>query len=295
MLNGRAIMRMRWRHLLFAHWPVDVEALRPLVPPALEIDTFDGSAWVGLVPFTMEDVSPVLLPRAPRAAQGVWSALCGGAIAFHECNVRTYVYPRGRESDPAARGVWFFSLDATSRLAVWGARTFWKLPYFNARIHLRCDGDVIDYGVQRHSLSPWERAGVRAAASSMGASTLGDSHTPSPQLSPRRRGSSPSLRIRWRALEPMPPSQPGDLAHFLTERYCLYALRQTDAANANAPLAAHCGRIMHQPWPLRRAELISLDDSLVRAAGIEIDQSSAPLLYHADTLDVRACRLHCVR
>jgi uncharacterized protein len=311
MLNGRAIMRMRWRHLLFAHWPVEVEALRPLVPPALEIDAFDGRAWVGLVPFTMEDVSPVLLPRAPRAAQGVWSALCGGAIAFHECNVRTYVYPRGRHNDPSARGVWFFSLDATSRLAVWGARTFWNLPYFNARIHLRCEGDVIDYGVNRIPLSlarqrccaedgrARERARVRATASSMGASSLSDRHAPSPQPSPQSspetRGSSPSLRIRWRALEPMPPSQPGDLAHFLTERYCLYALRQTDAANANAPLAAHCGRIMHQPWPLRRAELISLDDSLVRAAGIEIDQSSAPLLYHADTLDVRACRLHCVR
>jgi uncharacterized protein YqjF (DUF2071 family) len=290
MTNGRAIMRMRWRHLLFAHWPVDVEVLRPLIPPALEIDTFDGRAWVGLVPFTMEDVSPVLLPRAPQAAQGVWSALWGGAIAFHECNVRTYVYPRGRQHDPSARGVWFFSLDATSRLAVWGARTFWRLPYFNARIHLQRGGEVIDYGVQRHSLSPWERAGVRASSSRGGSN---DRRTPSPQPSRRGRGSPPSLRIRWRALEPMPPSQPGELAHFLTERYCLYALRRT--GGINAPPATHCGRIAHQPWPLRRAELISLDDSLVRAAGIEVDRSREPLLYHADVLNVRACRLQCVR
>jgi uncharacterized protein YqjF (DUF2071 family) len=242
-------MRMRWRHLLFAHWPIDPAALRGLVPGALEIDTFDGRAWVGLIPFTMEDVSPVVLPRTPRSMQGVWSALLGGAIRFHECNVRTYVYPRGQGDDPAARGVWFFSLDATSRLATWGARTFWGLPYQHARIHLQREGDGVDYGV--------ERIEVTAQC-------------------------APALRIRWRALDLMQPSQPGDLSHFLTERYCLYALRHGRLMR---------GRIAHKPWSLRRAELLALKDSLALAAGIDVDHAREPVLYHADELDVRAWRL----
>jgi uncharacterized protein YqjF (DUF2071 family) len=247
------IMRMRWRHLLFAHWAIDADKLRPLIPPALEIDTFQDRAWVGLVPFTMEDVSPTLLPPAPRSTQSLWSALWGGAIKFHECNVRTYVYPRGRGDDPASHGVWFFSLDATSRLAVWGARAFWGLPYQHARIHLHRDGgatgDVIDYGVDRVATSGQPRS---------------------------------SLRIRWRALDWLQQSQPGDLAHFLTERYCLYAMR-------NGTL--HRGTIQHRPWSLRAAELLALDDTLVRAAGITLDRPREPLVHHADELDVRAWRL----
>jgi len=234
------IMRMRWRHLLFVHWPVDARVLQPLVPPALEIDTFDGRAWVGLIPFTMEDVSPRLAPRFPLR----------GVTDFHECNVRTYVYPRGMKDDPAAHGVWFFSLDAASRLAVRGARRFYRLPYFDARMWLRREGDVVDYSTTRIN-------GVSGSA---------------------------SLHCRWRALEAMPTSKPGELAHFLTERYCLYALKR----ERGGALSLQRGRIAHEPWPLRRAELLAMDDSLVRAAGIEIDGSIAPVLYHADALDVRA-------
>lgn len=260
MFANTPIMRMRWRHLLFAHWPIDASALRPLVPPALEIDTLDGGAWVGLIPFTMTDVSPRLLPRVPLR----------GVTDFHECNVRTYVYPRGRKDDPASHGVWFFSLDAASRIAVWGARRFFHLPYFNARMSLQREEDVIDYSVERIPLSlarqrshdpvgyARERAGVRERA--------------------------PALRCRWRALEELPPSKPGDLAHFLTERYCLYAVKR----GPEGVLALHRGHIAHTPWPLRRAEVLSLEDSLVRAAGVEVDRSVAPVLYHADELDVRA-------
>ena len=93
-------MRMRWRDLLFAHWVVDEAALRPLIPPSLEIDTFEGRAYLGVVPFGMEDVSPRGLPALPYLG------------AFPEVNVRTYV------RDGAQDGVWFFSLDAGRRLAV---------------------------------------------------------------------------------------------------------------------------------------------------------------------------------
>jgi len=246
-------MRMRWRHLLFAHWPIDPDALRPLIHPNLDIDTFDGCAWVGLVPFTMEDVSPVFLPRIPRR----------GVTDFHECNVRTYVYPRGRRDlaggGPGKGGVWFFSLDAASRLAVWAARRFWRLPYFFAQMQLQRTGDEIDYAVER-------RCGKRS-------------------FTPRERA---GLRCRWRALDAVPRSQPGELAHFLTERYCLYTIKPVEGGVG----ALHCSAIAHDPWRLRRAELLSLDDSLVRAAGIHgLDQSREPVLYHADELDVRAWRL----
>ena len=90
------VMRMRWLDLLFAHWPVPVETLRPLIPAGLEVDTFEGRAWLGIVPFRMEDVAPRFLPAVP------------GPGAFPELNVRTYVRWRGRGA------VWFLSLDAAA-------------------------------------------------------------------------------------------------------------------------------------------------------------------------------------
>lgn len=114
----KPILSMRWKHLLFIHWRVPPEALRTLIPEPLQIDTYDGAAWVGLVPFVMEAVRPVWMPPIPKL------------FDFPETNVRTYVR-YGKQ-----RGVWFFSLDAAHRLAVGTARRFWKLPYYHAR--MRC-------------------------------------------------------------------------------------------------------------------------------------------------------------
>src|SRR5262249_49930986 len=119
----------RWRALTFVHWEVSVDALRPLVPEPLAIDTFDGKAYVGLVPFTMTGVRPLrYLPALP------------GLSAFHETNVRTYVHLGGR--DP---GVWFFSLDAANTPAVWAARRFYHLPYWRSDMGLRRDGSEVAY------------------------------------------------------------------------------------------------------------------------------------------------------
>jgi uncharacterized protein len=130
-------MRMRWRGLLFAHWPVDAKGLRPLVPAGLEIDTFEGRAYLGIVPFGMEDVAPRGLPAIPVVS------------AFPEVNVRTYV--RHGELD----GIWFLSLDAASRLAVEGARAAFHLPYFHASMSMQRHGpDVIYHSERRDRRGP---------------------------------------------------------------------------------------------------------------------------------------------
>ena len=108
--SARWSWRQRWCDLLFAHWPVPASVLRPLVPAALEVQEFEGTSWVGVVPFRMEGVTPRFLPAMP------WVS------AFPELNLRLYV------SDGERPGVWFLSLDARNSLAVWAARTFFHLP-----------------------------------------------------------------------------------------------------------------------------------------------------------------------
>lgn len=111
------VMRQEWRDLLFVHWEVPVETLRPLIPDSLDIDTFGGNAYVGLVPFGMHRVRPVGLPAVPWLSD------------FLECNVRTYV-----RHGTVGPGVWFFSLEAAQPVAVAIARTLWHLPYHHARM-----------------------------------------------------------------------------------------------------------------------------------------------------------------
>ncbi len=128
------VLRMRWHDLCFMHWRVDLAALRPLIPPGLSIDTFDGSAWIGVVPFRMTDVSARGTPRLRRFSD------------FAELNVRTYVTAGGKP------GVWFFSLDATQPLAVRIARRAFHLPYLDAQISMRDDGGAIRYASRRTHL-----------------------------------------------------------------------------------------------------------------------------------------------
>jgi uncharacterized protein len=126
--NERVVMRQNWRKLLFLHWRADPAAIQATLPPGLTVDTFDGAAYLGLVPFTMRDVRPVWSPSIP------------GLSHFHETNVRTYVHRDGK--DP---GVWFYSLDAANPIAVVLARSLWKLPYHFARMELRNGEGVIEY------------------------------------------------------------------------------------------------------------------------------------------------------
>ena len=126
-------MRQWWGKLLFMHWAVAPSALRPLVPSHLSIDTYEGQAWLGVVPFTMWGVRPYLTPPVP------------GLNSFHELNVRTYVHYEG------VPGVLFLSMDINSHVAKWGARQFFFLPYYNAEMSLVEEGQTIRYGSRRTS------------------------------------------------------------------------------------------------------------------------------------------------
>lgn len=117
------VMTQRWNDLLFAHWPVPASELTHLLPEALTVDTFDGTAWVGVVPFWMDQVRMRGLPSIP------------GASRFPELNLRTYV----RERHTNQAGVYFFSLDAANPFAVVAARMFFRLPYYWARMKIESD------------------------------------------------------------------------------------------------------------------------------------------------------------
>ena len=131
--KGQPVMHQTWGKLLFMHWRVDENLLRPHIPDSLEIDTYGGSAWIAIAPFTMWDIRalPPYVPPVP------------GLSAMHELNVRTYVHHNG------VPGVWFFSLDTNSTAAVIGARAVYHLPYYYASIDLKQRGRKITYKLSR--------------------------------------------------------------------------------------------------------------------------------------------------
>jgi uncharacterized protein YqjF (DUF2071 family) len=125
-------MTMAWLDLLFAHWSFAPADIAKLLPPTLELDTYEGRAWVGVVPFRMTDVGPRGLNWVP------------GLSAFAELNVRTYVIRDGKP------GVWFFSLDAANMLAVRAARTGFSLAYYDATMRCESRDGWIEYSSERH-------------------------------------------------------------------------------------------------------------------------------------------------
>jgi uncharacterized protein YqjF (DUF2071 family) len=132
------VMTQTWSDLLFAHWPIDPAELRPAVPREFELDLFAHTGWLGIVPFSMTNVSPRGVPALR------WFS------AFPEINVRTYVRVRDRP------GVYFFSLDASNAMAVKAARAILNLPYYLARMTVSRTGSEITYGSARRSGGPAE-------------------------------------------------------------------------------------------------------------------------------------------
>jgi uncharacterized protein YqjF (DUF2071 family) len=164
-------MAQSWHDLLFAHWPIQPATLRAALPSGLELDTFEGRAWLGVVPFRMSGV------------RLRWSPPLPGLSAFPELNVRTYARIGDRP------GVFFFSLDARSALAVAIARAWFHLPYFRARMSCVQDGETVRYA---HA-----RTDARAAGG--------------------------ALDVAYRPSGEVFLARAGTLEHWLTERYCLYA------------------------------------------------------------------------
>jgi uncharacterized protein YqjF (DUF2071 family) len=143
---ARAAMVHWWDDLTFIHWRYPPDAVARLLPPGLEVDTFDGAAWVGLVPF-------FLRVGLPGVASAPWLS------RFAETNVRTYVRAVGR---PDRRGIWFFSLDAARLGAVVTARATYRLPYFWSRMRIVHDGPRIAYASRRRGPDPGRGAASRA-------------------------------------------------------------------------------------------------------------------------------------
>jgi uncharacterized protein len=225
-------MGQTWDDLLFAHWRVPAGRLRPLVPDALELETRDGSAWLGATPFAVT----VLRLRGTIPLPVVSS--------FLELNVRTYVTAEGKP------GIWFFSLDASSALAVEAARRTYRLPYFRARISATRRGSWIEYACSRREAAGrpfvWEG--------------------------------------RYRPAGDVAPAKEGTLEHFLTERYCLYAVDAGDLYRAE---------IHHPPWPLQPAEA-EIELNTMPPDGIDVEEDE-PLLHFSRRQDTVIWPLELVR
>ena len=130
--DSPVVMRQDWNHLLFLHWEIDPQEIQASLPEGLFVDTFEGKAYLGLVPFFMEKVRPSYLPCVP------------GLSWFQELNLRTYVHDKqGRP------GVWFFTLECNQWLAVKIARGLFHLPYNHANMSSRVEAEQMIYTSQR--------------------------------------------------------------------------------------------------------------------------------------------------
>lgn len=229
----------RWRLLTFLHWRVAPETLQALLPSGLQIQQFDGSAWLGVVPFSMERVRPW------------WSPAIPGVSWFLETNVRTYVV-----DERGVAGVWFFSLDANSRLAVNLARTVWHLPYKLAAILLDVNRTYDHAGPAQIRY-----AGLRK-------------EDPAAQY---------ELTINLPHAEPK-PAELGTLAHFLVERYLLFATDRKQRLRS--------GRVHHQPYRIVTPISIVGTQSLTSAIGCDgLEIASADHTAFCQGVDVRVSPL----
>ena len=199
--------------------------LRGKIPAPLELDTFEGQAWIGVVPFRMSGVRLRGTPAIPFLS------------AFPELNVRTYVVAEGKP------GVWFFSLDAANRIAVAAARAWFHLPYFRARMSCEERGGWIEYRCGRaHRGAP---CGVFSG--------------------------------RYRPTGEVFSARAGSLEHFLTERYCLYAMKERGEVLR--------GEIHHAPWALQPAEAEFGSNTMPEADGVYVPPAK-PLLHFSHRQDV---------
>jgi uncharacterized protein len=231
-------MRQNWHDLLFAHWEIPPEQVRPLVPAGLDLDLFNGQSYVAVAPFHMSGIRARMIPALP------------GLRRFPELNVRTYVRYRD------VPGVYFFSLDAANLPAVWSARAAYGLPYFYAAMSARSSGEAVEYSSRRGQAAGLNEPGLNE-----------------PDLN--EQGHAEFRGRYWPVSEPK-RREKDSLEYFLTERYCLYAVRRGKLIRA-------C--IHHLPWPLQDAEAEIEVNTMARAAGIHLPENQ-PLLHFSRFLEV---------
>jgi uncharacterized protein len=222
--DGPWLMGQTWEDLLFAHWRAPADAVRALLPSGLELDLYEGEAWIAVTPFRVTGLRARGVPPLPFLS------------SFLELNTRTYVTARGKA------GIWFFSLDASSELAVLAARYGYKLPYYRADIRAGWRDDWISYEARRRD----------------------------------RRGAPAAFRARYRPIGEAAEPKPGSLAHFLTERYCLYTVESEGRLLR--------GEIHHPPWELQPAEA-EIEENTTAPSGVE-PATDEPLLHFSARQDV---------
>ena len=190
--DERAIGYQRWRSLLFLHWQVPEEDLLPLIPESLSLDLHDKAAYVSIVLFAMEGVRARWWPE--------WMS-----FRFLEANVRTYVHHQGQP------GIYFMSMDANHRSAVWAARRGWSLPYHYATMKMETRDELTNYELDR-------------------------SH------------SKAQHRCQYQVGQALGPSAPDTLEHFLLERYFLFVEHRNRLCSAQVhhqPYPAHAVKLLH--------------------------------------------------
>jgi uncharacterized protein YqjF (DUF2071 family) len=229
-----------WRNLTFLHYRIEPSAVQAVLPSSLTVQQFDGAAWLGVVPFSMERIRPWWSPPVP------------GLSWFLETNVRTYVVDHQGVS-----GVWFFSLDASSRIAVHIARRFWYLPYHYSAMEMtssRPDDNGVSGRILRYQ-------GRRPGCS---------------------LPESADYQISIRVDESVEPSAAvsGTLEHFLVERYLLFAEDRQGKMRT--------GQVHHAPYQLRSVQYCTVQQHLIRAAGVTLDPDRTPdHVAFSDGVDVR--------
>ncbi|MBS4174515.1 DUF2071 domain-containing protein [Bacillus sp. FJAT-49736] len=200
--SKRWIMRQSWRNVLFLHWPIPPEKLRPHIPSILQIDTFNGSAWLGIILFVIEGIFPFGLSSVSLTPK------------FPEINVRTYVTYNGKP------GIYFMSIDVENWASLKIAKRWYRLPYKSAQISLRKEKQTYSF------------------------------------QSIRKGNENPSISFKgeFGPVSEVYYAKEGTLDHWLTERYCLYS--------SNNVGNIYCGEIHHRPWPLQKAEIEMVRNTL---------------------------------
>ncbi len=224
------IMRMSWLDLCFMHWAVDPQLLRPTLPKGLELDTRDGQAWLGVVPFRMENVAPRFVPNIPSIS------------AFPELNLRTYVKLGG------VSGVWFYSLDAAQPLAVRVARALFHLPYFDAKMWI--DQANID------------QANIDQA--NIDQENIDQESVVNRYASQRIHKGAPAGEFigAYRPTSSVFEAKAGSLEDWLTNRLYLFS--------ADKKGKIYRGKVAHAPWPLQWAEAEIKVNTLADPLGMQL-------------------------